>query len=1080
MKQQQLKKVSMTLLMSLVCFFAFAQKTVHLNVKDSSGEPVIGASILEKGTRNGGVTDFDGNFTIKLSGDNPVQISYIGMKTQTIKEGNKTSINVVLEDDATTLSDIVVVGYGTMKKNDLTGSVSSVGTEQLNAKGAPSVMANLQGSTPGVNITQTTGRTNGDFSIEIRGKSSINSSTTPLYVVDGVICDDIQFLNPQDIERIDVLKDASSTAIYGSRATAGVVMVTTKGGLNVKKDSKATISYDGYYGISKVARMPDFMNGQEFANYRFAKFLDYAGAKGAQNQFYMPAGGSSAIGQALLQTDIADLTSPYRIIEMIQNGETYDWPSLVTQDGTSQNHFISMHGSSDKVNYHFGVGYDGNEGVYKGDKKNKINFKGSVDARINKVISGGFTINMAHINTEYANDDAIKYAYRMTPFSVPYDAEGNINHRPGNKSAIGTNDHQFSDNVNPLDLMQNTYKQRKTWRMMGNIYLQFDIMKGLNFKTTFSPSYTSYRQGYMIGYENPNNPGMTYDDNAIADSETQLTKSSSFSWTWDNIVNYNTTIGKDHSIGLMGLMSATSGNTETYYWVTNGVMAKTDWYNMGTGTFNADDSYSSYGENSMLSYALRANYGYKDKYLLTTTFRWDGSSKFADGNRWGCFPSVALAWRASEEEFLKKVDWLSNLKLRVSYGVTGNNKGTSNYATQQTVSGPIYYPFGGTTLSGYYPSSIVNKALTWEKSHEINVGVDFGFLRNRITGTIDWYTKNSKDLLYTVQLPLVTGGGKMTTNVGEVKNTGIEISLKTVNIQTKDWNWTTSFNFSHNKNKIVEINGTGENLPADGLFVGEPINNVYGYNWAGIVTDRNMTVPDTEIAKAKGFTPGQSVKEYDYYYQCYGWTEGQPIITDRNGDGTINDDDKFIYRSDPSWTGSFTSNLNYKNWDFSFSIYTKQNFKVYSNFMSENIGYSRAKQMLAVDYYIPAGTLLMCDGVNSDGTYINPVFQENTHYGSYPMAAVNNGLQPVSDYWNSAKCIVDASFVKVQNITLGYTFPKSLLKHIGCQQLRLYATVTNPFVFTDYEGFDPEWAGAANKNDGPSTVTWQFGASVKF
>ena len=276
MKQQQLKKVSMTLLMSLVCFFAFAQKTVHLNVKDSSGEPVIGASILEKGTRNGGVTDFDGNFTIKLSGDNPVQISYIGMKTQTIKVGNKTSINVVLEDDATTLSDIVVVGYGTMKKNDLTGSVSSVGTEQLNAKGAPSVMANLQGSTPGVNITQTTGRTNGDFSIEIRGKSSINSSTTPLYVVDGVICDDIQFLNPQDIERIDVLKDASSTAIYGSRATAGVVMVTTKGGLNVKKDSKATISYDGYYGISKVARMPEFMNGQEFANYRFAKFLDYA------------------------------------------------------------------------------------------------------------------------------------------------------------------------------------------------------------------------------------------------------------------------------------------------------------------------------------------------------------------------------------------------------------------------------------------------------------------------------------------------------------------------------------------------------------------------------------------------------------------------------------------------------------------------------------------------------------------------------------------------------------------------------------------------------------------------------------
>ena len=562
--KQQLKRVSMALLMTMVCFLAFAQKTITGTVKDSQGEAIIGASILEKGTRNGVVTDFDGNFTIKVSGDNPLVISYIGMKTQTVKVAGKTTINVVLEDDAQTLNDIVVVGYGTMKKSDLTGSVSSVGTEQLNAKGAPSVMANLQGSTPGVNITQSTGRTNGSFSIEIRGKSSINSSTTPLYVVDGVICDDIQFLNPQDIERIDVLKDASSTAIYGSRATAGVVMVTTKGGLNVKKDAKATISYDGYYGISKVARMPDFMDGQEFANFRFAKFLDYAGAKGAQNTFYMPGGGSGGIGQALLQKDIADLTSPFRMIEMIQNNETYDWPSLVTQDGSSQNHFISMSGSSDKVNYHFGVGYDGNEGIYKGDKQNKINFKGSVDAKINKVISGGFTINMAHINNEYANDDAIKYAYRMTPFSVPYDAEGNINHRPGNKSAIGTNDHQFSDNVNPLDLMQNTYKQRKTWRMMGNIYLQFDIMKGLNFKTTFSPSYTSYRQGYMIGYENPNNPGMTYDDKALTDSETQLTKSSSFSWTWDNIVNYNTTIAKDHSLGIMGLISATAGNSETY------------------------------------------------------------------------------------------------------------------------------------------------------------------------------------------------------------------------------------------------------------------------------------------------------------------------------------------------------------------------------------------------------------------------------------------------------------------------------------------------------------------------------------
>lgn len=1077
----------MILVMSMMCVVGYAQSTISGNVKDATGEPMIGVTVLADGT-NGAVTDIDGNFTIKdVPSGAKLKISYIGYVTQEIPVGKKTTFNIVLAEDKSELDEVVVVGYGVMKKSDLTGSVSSVGTEQLNAKGAPSVMANLQGSTPGVNITQTTGRTNGDFNIEIRGKSSINSKTNPMYVVDGVICDDIQFLNPQDIERIDVLKDASSTAIYGSRATAGVIMVTTKNGSNINKSkiSKPTISYDGYYGVSKVARMPEFMNGSEFMKFRFAKFLDYAGAKGARNDFFMPAGsGTGSIGQALLQTDSTDPTSSYRLLEMVANGETYDWPDLVTQTGRSQNHYLSVSGAAENVNYHFGLGYDGNTGVYKGDSQDKINFKGAVDAKLNKVISGGFSLNMAYIDNEYANDDAIKYAYRMTPFSVPFDADGNINHLPGNKSYIGTNEHQFSDNISPLDLMRNTYKQRETWRLLGNFYLQFDLMKGLNFKTTFSPNYTYYRQGYVVGYENPNVPGKTYDDKDLSDSSTEVVTKRSFSWTWDNIVNYNTRFGEDHSLGLMGLFSATAGNSETYTWVADGVMPKTDWYNMGSGTFNAEKSKTAYSESSMLSYAFRANYGYKDRYLLTATVRWDGSSKFAKGHQWGCFPSVALAWRASEEAFLKKVDWLSNLKFRLSYGITGNNSGIGDYATQQTVSGPIYYPFGGSTLSGYYPSKIVNKALTWEESKELNFGVDFGFLNNRIYGSVDLYQKTSNDLLYEVELPLVSGGGSMVTNIGSVRNRGVEISLSTVNIDTKDWNWTTSFTFAHNSNEIREINGSGQDIPKlsshTGLFIGQPYNNVYGYKWAGIVTDRPMIVPDTEIAVEKGFTPGESVLSRDYYYNCYGWTEGQPIITDRNGDGKIDQDDNFIYRSDPSWTGSLTSNLTYKNWDFSFSIYTKQNYKVYADFMSENISYSRAKQGLSVDYYIPAGTLLMCDGVNADGTYINPVYQTTTHYGSYPMVAVNNGLQPSADYWNTAKCIVDGSFVKVKNITLGYTFPKNLINKIGCKYLRLYCTVTNPFVVTNYKGFDPEWANAANKNDGPSTVTYQVGASIKF
>ena len=438
---------------------------------------------------------------------------------------------------------------------------------------------------------------------------------------------------------------------------------------------------------------------------------------------------------------------------------------------------------------------------------------------------------------------------------------------------------------------------------------------------------------------------------------------------------------------------------------------------------------------------------------------------------------------------MQKVDWLSNLKLRLCYGVTGNNTGIGNFETQQTVAGPIYYYLSGAYQKGFYPSGIVNTILQWETSHEINAGLDFGFLKGRITGTLDVYQKTSKELLFDVKLPLVSGGDNLTTNVGSVRNRGVEISLTTVNIESKDWNWQTTFNFAHNQNEVREINGTGDRLlsgkPTGNLFIGYSATNVWGYEWGGIVSDRMMTVPDNAIAKAKGFTPGEQVREYDYFYQCYNLTEGQPWVVDRDGNGVIDAEDKSIWNSNPAWTGSFTSNLSWKNIDFSFSLYTKQNYKVFSDFLNGDIlaMNDRGRQKLAMDWYIPAGTLIDCDGVNADGTYINPKYQETTHYGDYPFpnnGGLNSGVGAHKSYWDEAKSIVDASYVKVKNITLGYTFPKSLIIKIGCNHLRLYAPVTNPFVFTSYEGFDPEWADAAAKNDGPSTITYQFGASIKF
>lgn len=1105
----KIKNVRYALVALLLFFCAVVQaQTVSGNVKDALGDGVIGATVMEQGTKNGTVTDMDGNFTIKLQGKSrKLVFSYVGMKNKVVDVAGKSSINVMLEDDANTLNDLVVVGYGTVKKNDLTGSVSSVGTEQLNAKGAPSVMESLQGATPGVNITPTSGRVGEGFKIEIRGASSVNSATTPLYVVDGVMCDDIDWLNTQDIERIDILKDASSTAIYGSRATAGVVMVTTKGGSNVKKQERATISYDGYYGWTKTARMPEFMDGQEFYNYRFLKFLAPSVANtSAQANPAAPTYGmadAAILGQCLLQTSSADTSSPFIMKQMLSSGKTYDWPDLVTRTGEQQNHYLAVKGSSEKINYHVGLGYNKEKGIYEKDDQGRINFKGSLDAKINDLVSIGFNANMAHVDRTSANDEAVQFAYRMNPYMTPYDANGNVILKPGNKETLGTDNNQFSDQVSPLKYMQNSKNERETWRVLGNLYVQFDFMKGLNLKSTFSPNYVSSREGYFEGYEDDLNPGYTYANAEIKEGNTWSTgyyrTFRKFNWTWDNVINWNKTFNKIHSINVMGLFSMNYTNRERSFWQgQNTNLVGSDWWAMQEfAEFDSEESFTAYDEESMISYAFRLNYGYMDRYLLTATMRADGSSKFAEGNRWGTFPSFAFAWRATEEELLKNVEWLNNLKLRLAYGVTGNNSGIGYYDTQAVPLRGSSYALAGKYGRGY-TTAVVDKNLQWETSHEFNIGLDFAFLKNRLSGTIDWYTKKSNDLLFDVSLPLEAGIGAegknitLTTNVGSVRNTGIEASLTGIIVDNKDWNVSLTANIAHNKNEVLEINGTGDRLVSNkasgvlhSLFVGMSTNVLWGYVQDGIVSDQMMTVPNHQIARDKGFTPGQQVKSSDYYYATYGWIEGQPIIRDMNGDGKLDqDNDRGFFSADPKFTGSISANVSYKNWDFSTSLYAKVGQHCYSYLYSDYINWAdRGRQKLSVDYYIPAGTLIDCDGINADGTYVNPKYQETTHYGEYPFPnnGNSNGVGNAKSYWDEAKCITKTSFAKIKNITLGYTFPKEWLKPVGCAHLRLYFTVTNPFVFTKYKGFDPEWANVESlKKDGPSTTTYQLGASIKF
>ena len=1082
-------------LLLLFCAAVNAQ-SISGNVKDTNGEPIIGATVMEQGTQNGTVTDFDGNFTLKLQKGGNINVSYVGMKSQVIKTAGKSSVNVTLEDDNTTLNDLVVVGYGTMKKSDLTGSVSSVNTEQLNAKGAASVLGNLQGATPGVNITMAGGRTDGTPTIEIRGKSSINSDVTPLYVVDGVMCDDIDWLNPQDIEKIDILKDASSTAIYGSRATAGVVMVTTKSGATVSKDAKATISYDGYIGWKSTTRMPEFQNAKQFYDYRFLKFLGYQSAESASPAYAMTL---SNMEQALLRTGKG--SGEYVLKNLLAEGVDVNWPDNVTQNGIQQNHYLAVNGSSKGVAYHFGAGFNKEQGVYKGDESTRYNFKGAVDAQVTSWLDGGFNINFAESNKKYANDNAIKEAFRMNPFLQPYDADGNILHQPGLYTALGSySDYQFTSSRNPLDLMKSSLQKRETWRLLGNVYLNFKPMKGLSFKTTFSPNYQYYREGYFDGYKKED--GTYYDDDKRTGNTAYDAKQRAFSWTWDNVLSYNTRIKDVHSINAMVLYSNQKSTTEYSKWFADNVLDNTDWWNLASGTYNSSESKNSYSEYSMTSWAMRLNYGYLDRYLLTATVRWDGSSKFAKDNRWGSFPSVAFAWRITEEPWMKKAEWLSNLKLRISYGVTGNCDGIGNYATRSAIGSPVYYPYSGTSQStGYYAASIVDPDLKWEKSHEFNIGLDFGFWNNRLTGSIDWYSKTSKDLLYDVALPLEAGvdsKGKaltMTTNIGKVRNTGIEIALNGVLMRKKDFEWTAGMSFSHNKNEVKDINGMDQRSlytttvngalagTLKSLFVGESVNNVYAYSYDGMVSDKMMILTDKQ-KELYGEGVSDQMRECDYYYKVYGWTEGQPKMNDINQDGKIDGEDRQVYSSDPDFTGSFNTAIRWKGWDFGLSLYARVGGKVYSQFLSQYLDWSdRGRQRLNVDYYIPAGALLDCDGINEDGTYINPIFQQYTHYGEYPFpnnAAANSGVGTNASQYLNAASVVSASYMKVQNITLGYTFPKQWLTPWGCQHLRLYFTVTNPICFSKFKGFDPEWASASLANDGPSTVTYQVGASIKF
>lgn len=1068
------KRALATLSLSMLCLVAFAQgRLVTGTVIDGTGEPVIGANVLEVGTTNGVITDIDGNF--KLHGVLPnakIQVSFIGYISQTIAVGNQKNIKITLKEDAQALDEVVVVGYGTMKKTDVTGSVSSVSSEKLAARGALRVEDALQGSVPGVNITQSNSRANGSFNIQIRGQASINNSNGPLYVVDGMVVSSIDFLNPEDIERIDVLKDASSTAIYGSRASEGVILISTKGsGAGQSKAQPVEISYDGYYGIRKVARMPDFMGATEWMNYRFARYTTSSGPNDDGTISYKISDGDlQSVFQNGAEWKESSLYSAW------QNNQGYDWAGQVLRTASQQNHFISATGATEKTTYRLGAGYQGEENVFKKNDYNRFNIKGSFDSKLSKVVEAGMSVNLVHdTQNDWITDTSNSYspynnAFWFAPVVSPWDEDGNLLAIPAKVGKMS-----LTSTPSPLvDFDIDGYEnETRKFHVFGNAYLRFNIMENLKFTTTFSPNYYHGRKGIFMGtgVSEKYPLGTAYFQNKKY-NYAEVENTERLDWTWDNQIDFSKTWG-DHRLNAMGMYSVYSTNKETYTQsVTDISDDKLSFHSMEKGS-GTKVTKSTYTESSLVSVAARLNYAYKDRYMATVTVRTDGSSRFAKDNRWGWFPSAAVAWRASEEDFLKDVEWIDNLKLRLSYGVTGNNN-VGDYVTASSASGPSYSIIGGQEFQGYYANGLIDRDLIWEKIKEFNFGVDFAVLQNRIGLTADAYRRLSDGQIMKATVPVETGESSITTNIGAVQNTGIELGLNLGVIRNKHFTWDVNLSFARNWSKIKEL-PNGDDF-GNNWFLGERLNVLRDYTSAGIITADGVTMHT--INGDKHYTLQE-------VYDKYGpksanklkWYEGQMAVNDWNDDGKIDDDDKQIYGcTDPKWTGSLSSTMTFKGFDFSFMLYTKQGQWSRSYFHEQYMDYNdRGRQKMSFDYYIPAGTPVL-----------NPTTGEVTalteaHIGSTPYP--NNTEKTGGGYFSKSSASVKyqkTSFVKVKNITLGYTFPKAWMSKIAVKHLRLYVNVLNPFCFTDYEGFDPEWASANLTNGGPASVTYQIGANIKF
>ena len=1037
--KQQVKRASVALLMSLVCFFAFAQKTIRINVKDSSGEPVIGASVLEKGTRNGGVTDFDGNLTIKLSGANPVQISYIGMKTQTVKVGNKTSIDVVLEDDATTLNDVVVIGYGTVRKKDLTGSVATVNNKALAEVPVASASEALTGKMAGVQVTTTEGSPDAEVKIRVRGGGSITQSNDPLYIVDGFPVESISDIPATDIEDITVLKDASSTAIYGSRGANGVILVTTKSG----KSGKVNVSYNAYYSWKKIAKTFDVLSPYDYAKWQYELAL-------LKNE-----------------NDLSSYTQyfgEYQDMDLYQNVQGNDWQdTMYGRTGNTFNHNINITGGTDQIKYAFSYAHMNDKAILMGSSYKRDNFSLKLNTKPTKRTTLDFQARYSDTDVfgggaqdaagAYDTDRRLKYSVIYTPIPL-----ANLD------ASAGAADDDLGNLYNPVEAQRDNDMQREKKTLNMAASFGWEVIDNLRLKTEFG--YDDYNQ-----YDKKFFGLTTYYVKNVPASDNQnmpairLIDTNRHRFRNTNTINYDfkkLIKSEDHSLNvLVGheyVITKKRTNTNEAHGFPKDFDAATAWKLTSQGTpYQIDDVYSA--DDKLLSFFGRANYNYKDKYLLSATFRADASSKFASHNRWGYFPSAAIAWRISSEPFMKGASkWLDDLKLRFSYGTAGNNNIPVGQLSQTYELKTSSWVNGYTSF--WAPSkTMANPDLKWETTITRNVGLDFTLFGGKLSGTVEAYLNTTKDLL--IAFPVGgTGYDSQYRNMGETENKGLEITATWHAINKKNYGLDINANIGFNKNKIKDL-GAMEDFGWNSrwasteigqdywLAVGQPVGQIRGYQNAG-----RYEVSDFEGYDSK--TGKWILKE--------GVPDATPVIgtvrpgsiklvdqpgEDGKGNGTIGEEDNVIIGDvNPDFTGGFGINAR----AYGFDLSAQFNFSVGNEVYNAN----KIEFTSTGKYQYRNMITDMADGVrwtnlNPDGTLCNDPAQLAEMNKNTTMWSPYMGKMVLTDW-----AIENASFLRLNTLSLGYTLPTSLTKKAGINSLRFYVTAYNVFTITDYSGVDPE------------------------